>query len=305
MNNIILFFLQVLPPAPEGVGSVLKSATEPVRFKDINWMDKLHEWGDGLINFGVRVLLAILIFFVGKFIIARLTKLLHRILLRRDVEGVAATLLNSIMVAVLYLVLGIIIVSTLGVKSVSFAAVLASMGLAVGMALSGQLQNLAGGVIIMLTKPFKIGDFIEAQNVTGEVKAVTFFHTRITTVENKVIYIPNGALSSGVVINYSQAERRRAEWIVGVEYNEDFERVRSLVLKIISQEERILLDPAPMVELYKLNTSSVDVIIRAWTLTENLWPVYWEINRRIYAEFNKAGIGFPFPQLTLHQAKAR
>lgn len=284
--------------------SIFSSATKPVRLEGIDWVGQLEGWGNDLINFGIRVLIALLIFVVGRFLIRKLIRVFHVILQRRGLEGVAVTLLDSIVKALLYLMLGIFIVSTLGVKSASFAAIIASMGLAIGMALSGQLQNLAGGVIILVTSPFKIGDFIEAQNVTGKVEAVTLFHTRIVTIENKIIYIPNGILSSGVVINYSQADKRRAEWIIGVEYNQDFDQARALLMRILSEETRILQDPEPMVELKALNSSSVDIVVRAWTLTDDLWPVYFAINKRVYEEFNQAGIGFPFPQLTVHQAKS-
>lgn len=303
MFDKLIFKLQDTTATPNAE-SIFSSATKPVRLEGIDWVGQLEGWGNDLINFGIRVLIALLIFIVGRFLIRKLIRVFHVILQRRGLEGVAVTLLDSIVKALLYLMLGIFIVSTLGVKSASFAAIIASMGLAIGMALSGQLQNLAGGVIILVTSPFKIGDFIEAQNVTGKVEAVTLFHTRIVTIENKIIYIPNGILSSGVVINYSQADKRRAEWIIGVEYNQDFDQARALLMRILSEETRILQDPEPMVELKALNSSSVDIVVRAWTLTDDLWPVYFAINKRVYEEFNQAGIGFPFPQLTVHQAKS-
>lgn len=301
MFDKLIFKLQDAATTEE-VGSVLSSVTEPVKLTGFDWMSKLHEWGGDLLNFGIRVIIALVIFAVGRFIIGKLTHVFHRILERRGLEGVAVTLLDSIIVALLYLVLGIIIVTTLGVKSASFAAVIASMGLAVGMALSGQLQNLAGGVIILVTRPFKIGNVIEAQGVLGEVKAVTLFHTRVSTPDNKVIYIPNGILSSGVVINYAEAPIRRLEWVIGIEYNQDFEHARTILLELLRKESRILGDPEPMVELSKLNASSVDVVVRGWAKTDDYWDVFFAINKRIYAEFNKAGISFPFPQLKIHQA---
>ena len=199
--------------------------------------------------------------------------------------------------------LGIILASILGVKSVSFAAVLASMGLAVGMALSGQLQNLAGGVIIMVTKPFGIGDFISAQGVEGTVRSVRLFHTEVLTPDNKAVFIPNGTLSSSLVTNFSHEDIRRVEWTIGIEYDEDYQRVRQVILALLQQDERILTTPEPVIVLHNLNSSSVDILVRAWVASGDLWPVFWDFNERVYADFNAKGIGFPFPQLTVHQGK--
>lgn len=283
--------------------SLLHNLTRPLMGTGNSWEQIGQEWLTGFINFGIRVVLAVVLFFLGRLAIKYLTKFFRATIAKRAVEGVAATLLDSLFVAILYIVLGISIAVLLGVKSVSFAAVLASMGLAIGMALSGQLQNLAGGVILMVTKPFQIGDFIEAQNESGTVQAVTLFHTRISTPENKMIFIPNGILSSGVVINYSHASTRRVEWIFGVEYGQDFEEAKQLLEHLINSDTRVLQEPVcPFVALKTLNASSVDLVVRAWVKSEEVWDVFFDYNRRVYAEFNKAGINFPFPQLTVHQA---
>lgn len=172
------------------------------------------------------------------------------------------------------------------------------------MGLSGQLQNLAGGLIVLLTKPFKVGDYIVSNNVEGVVDGVTLFHTTVMTFENKYIFIPNGLLSSNVIINYSRMAVRRNEWIIGIEYNEDFDRVKTLLLRLIDEEPRIIKDPLPTVVLKELADSSVRVMARAWCATDDLWNVYWDINERIYSEFNRQGIAFPFPQLTIHGSAA-
>ena len=177
------------------------------------------------------------------------------------------------------------------------------MGLAVGMALSGQLQNLAGGVIIMVTKPFGIGDFISAQGIEGTVRAVRLFHTEVLTPDNKAVFIPNGTLSSSLVTNFSHEEIRRVEWTIGIEYDEDYQRVRQVILALLQQDQRILTTPEPTIVLHKLNDSSVDILVRAWVASGDLWPVFWDFNERVYADFNAKGIGFPFPQLTVHQGK--
>ena len=263
----------------------------------------LEEWLNAGINFGLRVILVLVLFWLGKVVITRLKKIFNGILRRRNIEGVAVSLLDSVFTAILYIALFLFLAGVLGVKSVSFAAVLASMGLAVGMALSGQLQNLAGGVIIIVTKPFKLGDFISSQGTDGTVKAVRLFHTEVLTPDNKAAFIPNGLLSSNNIINYSHENIRRVEWTIGIEYNEDFDRARNLLRSIIESDARILKTPDYTIALLSLGASSVNIVIRAWTANETYWDVFLDINERIYKEFNAAGIGFPFPQLTVHQAK--
>ena len=297
--------LSVDSTATSQVTTALGTATQPLELDVNKWFSRamMNDWLNSGINFGIRVVLAILLFLIGRWVIRRLLRVFERILKRREIDGVAVTLLGSVLTALLYIALFLTLGGVLGVKSVSFAAVLASMGLAVGMALSGQLQNLAGGVIIMVTKPFSIGDYILAQTAEGSVRAVSLFYTEILTPDNKRIFIPNGILSSGVMVNYSHEETRRIEWIIGVEYDEDFSRVRSAIESLLESDERILKIPESTIALHKLNNSSVDVLVRAWVRSDDLWPVFWDFNRRVYEDFNKRGISFPFPQLTVHQGK--
>lgn len=303
-----LFFAQILP-ADSAAGSELKeaigAATQPLNLDIKHWFSRsmLEEWLNAGINFGLRVILVLVLFWLGKVVITRLKKIFNGILRRRNIEGVAVSLLDSVFTAILYIALFLFLAGVLGVKSVSFAAVLASMGLAVGMALSGQLQNLAGGVIIIVTKPFKLGDFISSQGTDGTVKAVRLFHTEVLTPDNKAAFIPNGLLSSNNIINYSHENIRRVDWTIGIEYNEDFDRARNLLRSIIESDARILKTPDYTIALLSLGASSVNIVIRAWTANETYWDVFLDINERIYKEFNAAGIGFPFPQLTVHQAK--
>jgi len=179
---------------------------------------------------------------------------------------------------------------------------LASVGVAVGMALSGNLSNFAGGLIVLLFKPYKVGDYIEAQNTGGTVKEVQIFHTVLTTSDNKTVYVPNGAMSSGTVTNYN-VETRRLEWIFGVEYGSDYEKVKEIAESILKDEKRIMPDPAPFVALHALADSSVNVVMRGWVKASDYWDVYFTINKTVYETFNEEGIGFPFPQLTLHEGQ--
>lgn len=263
-------------------------------------LTKLLDWG---IEVGKDLLGAIIIYIVGRFIIKQIGRLLSRILEKRELEISVQTFLKSLVSILLNLILAFAIVSRLGVETTSFAALLASAGVAIGMALSGNLSNFAGGLIILVFKPFKVGDYIESPNASGTVREIQIFHTILVTVDNKVIYVPNGSLSSNAITNYNKQETRRAEWVFGVEYGEDFEKVREVLQRIIDADDRILKDPAPMIALGALSASSVDIKVRVWTKSADYWNVYFDMNKIVYDTFNKEGIGFPFPQLTVHQAK--
>lgn len=279
-------------------GTFLSAGSKGVDVEQL--LSKLLDWG---IEVGKNLLGAIIIYIVGRFIIKQVGRLLARILEKRKLEISVQTFLRSLVSILLNLILAFAIVSRLGVETTSFAALLASAGVAIGMALSGNLSNFAGGLIILVFKPFKVGDYIEGQNANGTVREIQIFHTILTTVDNKVIYVPNGALSSNAITNYSKQETRRAEWVFGVEYGEDFEKVKAVLQRIIDADPRILKDPAPMIALGALSASSVDIKVRAWAKTADYWDVYFDMNKIVYDTFNKEGIGFPFPQLTVHQAK--
>ena len=279
-------------------GTFLSAGSKGVDVEQL--LSKLLDWG---IEVGKDLLGATIIYIVGRFIIKQVGRLLARILEKRKLEISVQTFLRSLVSILLNLILAFAIVSRLGVETTSFAALLASAGVAIGMALSGNLSNFAGGLIILVFKPFKVGDYIEGQNANGTVREIQIFHTILTTVDNKVIYVPNGALSSNAITNYNKQETRRAEWVFGVEYGEDFEKVKAVLQRIIDADPRILKDPAPMIALGALSASSVDIKVRAWAKTADYWDVYFDMNKIVYDTFNKEGIGFPFPQLTVHQEK--
>ena len=257
---------------------------------------------DLCISAGKNILIAIVVYFVGRFLISLLQRLMANMLERRKVEVSIQIFLKSTVNILLNVLLIISVVGALGINTTSFAALLASAGVAIGMALSGNLQNFAGGLIILFFKPYKVGDWIEAQGVSGSVTAIQIMHTIVTTADNKVVYIPNGAMSSGVITNYSRMDTRRVEWIVGVDYGEDIDKVKGVEESLIQNDSRILKDPAPIVALHALDASSVNVTIRVWVANKDYWDVYFEMNKKIYEEFNRQGINFPFPQLTIHQS---
>ena len=234
-------------------------------------MQSFWDWG---VEAGSHLLAAALIFVVGRIIISFLNKLVARILARRKVDPSIQSFVKSLVSILLTVLLIVAVISKLGVETTSFAALLASAGVAVGMALSGNLQNFAGGLIVLLFRPYKVGDVIESQGETGTVREIQIFHTILTTFDNKVIYIPNGALSSGTVINYSREELRRVDWTIGVEYNTDYDLVERTVRDLVAADKRILTEPAPFVALHALADSSVNVTVRVWVKNALLERVF-------------------------------
>ena len=268
---------------------------------------KLEKLSDKLIDLSVtagkHILLAVVILVVGRLIVNVLNRLVARMLDRRKVDPTIQTFLKSLVNILLMVLLIVSVIGALGINTTSFAALLASAGVAVGMALSGQLQNLAGGIIVLFFRPYKVGDWIEAQGVQGKVTAIQIFHTILTMVDNKVVYVPNGVMSSGVVVNYNRNETRRVEWVIGIDYGEDTARAEAVVREVIAADKRILDDPAPYVAVQALDASSVNLVARVWVKAPDYWDVNYDTNRRIYDAFNKAGINFPFPQQTIHVVK--
>lgn len=281
----------------------LEAANEVVKAVEKGEVSQLvSQLIDLSVQAGKSILVAILILVVGRFIVKLINKLVGQMLDRRKVDPTIASFTKSFVNVMLMVLLIITVVSALGVNTTSFAALLASAGVAVGMALSGNLQNLAGGLLLLFFKPYKVGDYISAQGVEGVVKAIQIFHTVLTTVDNKEIFVPNGALSSGTVVNFSRNDLRRVDQVVTVEYGTDVNAVREAVMDIANADSRILKDPAPFVELGALADSSVNFTVRLWVKTADYWGVWFDMNRKVYEEFNKRGIGFPFPQIQVHQS---
>lgn len=263
--------------------------------------EKLMNWG---IEVGKDLIGAIIIYVVGRFIIKQISRLISKLLEKRKLEISVQTFLKSLLSLLLNLILAFAVIGKLGVETTSFAALLASAGVAVGMALSGNLSNFAGGLIILVFKPFKVGDYIDAPGgMSGTVKEIQIFHTILNTPDNRLVFVPNGTLSSNAVVNYSKAETRRIDWTFGVEYGEDFAKVKAVLERIIAADDRILKDPAPFIALNELAASSVDIKVRVWTKAADYWSVLFDMNQKVYDTFNQEGIGFPFPQLTVHQAE--
>ena len=266
----------------------------------------LSEFMDKAIAFGLKVLAALAIYLIGAWIIKKIKNIVHNIFIKRNTEHSIASFVESLVSITLTVFLVIFTISALGVNTTSLAALLAAGGMAIGMALSGTVQNFAGGIMLLVFKPFKAGDFIEAQGYSGTVTDVTIVSTKITTTDNRNIIIPNGALSNGTINNYSQNVFRRLEWLVDVEYGAPSDKVKSLLKKIVDDERRIVYAPTapanPTIALNALRDSSVQFVVRAWVKKEEYWDVLYDVNEKIYNEIPENGIQFPYPQLDVHIA---
>lgn len=267
------------------------------------FMDYLPEPGklvELTITYGGKLLLALITLIIGLWLINKLVNGIKKMFIHRSFDETLQTFLLTLISITLKILLVISIVNNLGVQMTSFIAVLGAAGLAVGMALSGTLQNFAGGVVLLILKPFKVGNYIEAQGFAGTVKEIQIFTTILNTPDKKTIIIPNGPLSSGTVINYSKEPTRRVEWTFGISYNDSIDAARKIILEILQADSRVLADPAPMVVVASLGDSSVDLKTRVWVESANFWSVFFDINEKVKKEFDSQGISIPFPQRDVH-----
>ena len=249
----------------------------------------------------IKVLIALAIYFVGRWIVRRIIHLLDAVCERRRVDVSLRSFLRNTVRVVFTLLLVLIVVSTLGVNVTSLIAVFSAATLAIGMALSGTAQNFAGGVMILLMKPYRIGDYISAQGQSGTVREIKLFSTVITTVDNQTIYIPNNSIATAIIDNYSTADVRRVDWTVGISYGDDVDTARRTILGMLAADPRVLREPAePVVWVSALADSSVNLTVRVWTKNTDFWDVFFEYNERFYKELPAAGINFPFPQMDVH-----
>jgi small conductance mechanosensitive channel len=262
------------------------------------WDTFLHK----TFNLGLNIIACIVIYWVGRKLIKYLNRLMGKIMSSKEFDSSIASFLKSLISIILTAALLLTIVNILGINTTSLVALLASIGVAMGMALSGTLQNFAGGVMILLFRPYRVGDYILAQGQEGTVKEIQIFNTVIITSDNRTIFIPNGGLSTNTIVNYNNQKNRRVEWIIGVDYGTDYDKAKNIIGDIINKDERILPEPAPFVALKTLNESSVDMLVRVWTSKEDYWNVYFDVNEQIYKIFADKGINIPFPQLTVHLA---
>lgn len=254
-------------------------------------------------EYGPGVVKAIIVLIIGLWVIGIITRGIGKAMVKRDVDPSLGPFLKSLIGAILKVMLLISVVGMVGVEATSFVAVLGAMGLAVGLALQGTLQNFAGGVIILLLKPFKVGDVIDATGYLGSVHSIQIFNTYLKTPDNKTIIIPNGALANSSMTNYSTEPRRRVDWTFGVGYGDSTEKTRETIMELIKADSRILSDPEPFIALSELGDSSVNFVVRVWVEAADYWGVNFDMNENIYNKFNEVGLNIPYPQMDVHVHK--
>lgn len=289
-----------------GIQAELAAAAEKIATTPTS--ELLSDLVDKALSFGLKVVAALAIYFVGAWLIKKIKNLLKRIFEKRDFEPAIESFIQSIVGIALWIILIIAVIGTLGVETSSFAALLAGGGMAIGLALNGTVQNFAGGIMILIFRPFKAGDFIEMQGFTGTVTEVTITSTKLTTTDNRVIIIPNGAISNGTINNYSHMPLRRLDLTVDVDYGTSSEKVCEMVMSLIKQDTRILNAETsgkadPFVALSALKDSSIQFVVRVWVKSEDYWDVNFDLLKNIYEELPKNGIQFPYPKLDVNIIK--
>ncbi len=270
------------------------------KLMNLDMQEMLSHLAEQAIWVFVKILIALAFYFVGRWLIRRILRLLDRMFERKEVDISIRPFIRNTASVVMILVLVLVVVQTLGVNVTSLIAIFSAATLAIGMALSGTAQNFAGGVMILAVKPYRVGDYITAQGQSGTVQEIKLFSTVITTVDNQTIYIPNNVIATGIIDNYSTATTRRTDWSLALSYGDDVEVARRVILEMLSADERILKEPAPVVWLNALEDSCIRLTVRAWVKNSDLWEVFFEYNERFYKELPKAGLHFPFPQLDIH-----
>jgi len=253
-----------------------------------------------LVRMGTNLIVCIIILVAGFWLAKMLSKGIRKVLRKSNTDEGLVTFLTSFLSMVMKILVVITAISQIGIEMTSFVALLGAAGLAIGMAFSGTLSNFAGGVMILVLKPFKVGDLIMAQGEKGIVREIQIFNTYLYTVDNKVIILPNGAVANGNITNYTQAEIRRVDWVISISYGDDVDVAKKALMKFASEDERIEKDPEPYIGVALLNSSSVDLTLRVWTHVDNYNEVFFDMNERIYREFKQLGLNFPFPQMDVH-----
>ena len=256
------------------------------------------------VHFGAKLLFAIVILIAGLWLAGKFTKSFRKIMLAREVDPSLISFLSSLVSVILKILVVIVVLATVGIEMTSIVAILGAASLAIGMALSGTLQNFAGGVVILLFKPFRVGDFIETQSgYSGTVQDIFIFTTCVRTAENKIVYLPNGTLSNGVITNCNREGIRRVDCTFGIAYGDDVARAREILTEMLKNDERVHKSPLPEVFLTQLDNSSVKILVRFWTDSSHVFALQCDLNEKVYSEFNKHGLKFPFPQMEVHVVK--
>jgi small conductance mechanosensitive channel len=281
----------------------IAASLHSIDWSNIAWDNILLNLANMAAQFTIKLVAAVFVFIVGRWLIHKLNKIFQQILDKKKTDLSIRSFVKSFVNILLTVLLVIIVIDILGIKTTSLVALFASAGVAFGMALSGSLQNFAGGFMILLFKPYKVGDYIKVLEEEGTVREIQIFNTVLTTGDNKVIFIPNGKLSGDVITNFSNQKTRRVDLVFNISYGENYDQAKEILEKIIESDSRILKKPEHLIALYKLNDNSVDIAVRVWVAKDNYWEVYFHLNEIVYKKFAENGIEIPFPQLTVHMAK--
>jgi small conductance mechanosensitive channel len=256
-----------------------------------------------VISFAADVLICVVIYYVGRWIVNYIDKLLSKLFTKRNVEVSIAKFARSMVRAIFYIGIALAILNKLGIQTTSFLAIFASVGVGVGMAMSGTLQNFAGGVMVLLTRPFKIGDYVEMQGVEGTIKEIRLFNTTINTVDNKMIIIPNGGIVSNIINTYSAEDARRVDWVFNISYGDDYDTAKAIILEMLAADGRVVNSPAPFVALKAMSNSSIEIVVRAWTNAADYWGLFFDMNEKVYKTFPTKGLKFPYPHMDVTLTK--
>jgi len=256
-----------------------------------------------IVEYGLKIIGGIAFLIIGLWIAKIITKNIKKVMVKKGMDEALIGFIGSLVSIGLKALVIISTMGMIGIEMTSFIAILGAAGLAVGLAMQGTLQNFAGGVLILILKPYKIGDYVSMVGYDGVVKEIQIFNTILTTVDNKTIIIPNGSISTSSLTNFSTQKTRRVDWTFGVAYGSDYKTIKDTIQKVLDADERILKDPATFIGLAEMADSSINFTTRAWVEAPNYWGVFFDVNKEIYAEFNAKGIEIPFPQVDVHMAK--
>ena len=257
------------------------------------------------LEYGLKLILAVITLVVGLWIIKLIVKAIVRTMEKKDIDKTLRGFVRSFLSMLLKIMLIISVVSMIGIEMISFVAIFSALVLAIGMALSGTYQNFAGGVMLVLFKPFKVGDFIQAQGFMGTVKEIQIFNTILKTPDNKTIIIPNGGLSAGAMTNFSTEPQRRVDFTFGIGYGDDIDKAKKLINSLIEADSRILKDPEPFIAVSELADSSVNFVVRVWADAADYWGIFFDMTENVKKLFDKEGISIPFPQTDVHVYKEK
>jgi len=266
-----------------------------------NWLENIQsDWLPLLLEYGMSILFALITLAIGWWLVNRVVSALTTVLQKRHADAMLTGFLSSLASTLLRILLLLSVAGMLGIETTSFIALIGAAGLAVGLALQGSLANFAGGVLILFLRPFRAGDYIEAQGIAGTVESILIFHTVLRTADNKTIIMPNGSLSNGSITNYSSKPTRRVDINVGIGYEDDLKKAREILLGLAAADERVLKDPAAVVYMTSLGENSVNLSLRMWTKSADFWGVFFTVQEQMKEAFDREGINFPYPQRTVH-----